>query len=220
MATLLSFNPNDYINMKRQFLTLTLITASLLGAGQFQPAQAQDVKLGLIDFARMQRQFYRTDSERKQFEDKRTEERNKVEERKAKLKELIQAQQDAQKQLSDPTLSEDKKKSTMDAAMERQGQITSAQREILELETRLNKELADSANEIQRSLTKEIYDVIGKVAESKGLDVVLNRTFGINGVPTVAYSRASEGVPDFTDEVIAELNKNAPAGWTPPAESE
>ncbi len=206
--------------MKSRFLTVTLTAATLFGAGQFQQAQAQDVKMGLIDFARMQRQFYRTDSEREQFEAQRTEERNKVEERKAKLKELIQQQQTAQKELGDATLSEAKKKSIMDEAMERQGQITSAQREILELETRLNKELADKANEIQRSLTKEIYEVIGKVAESKGLDVVFNRTFGINGVPTVAFSKASDALPDFTDEVVAELNKGAPAGWKPPADTE
>ncbi len=206
--------------MKSRFIIATLAATTLIAGGQLQFAQAQDVKMGLVDFARMQRQFYRTDSERQNFEKKRTEERAKVEERKAALKGLIQEQQAAQKKLSDPTLSEGAKKKIMDDAMERQGKITSVQRETLELETRLNKELAEKANEIQRSLTKEIYDVIGKVAEAKKLDVVFNRTFGINGVPTVAYSRASENLPDFTDDVIAELNKNAPAGWKPPADPE
>ena len=58
--------------------------------------------------------------------------------------------------------------------------------------------------------------MIGTIAEGKKMNIVFNRTFGINGVPTVAYAN-DEILSDFTDEVITELNKTAPAGWKPPA---
>jgi len=197
--------------MKKRFLTW----ASLLVVAAFATPATAEVKIGLIDFARLQREFYKTDQERKKFEEKRSEAREKVEERRNKLKELLQEQQAAEKSLKDPTLSEDKKKEVLESARERVGKITSLQKEAIELETRTNAELAKMANEIQRNLTKEIYDTIGMIAQGKGLDLVFNRTFGINGVPTLAYS-STENLEDFTDEVASKLNENAPEGWTPP----
>lgn len=177
-------------------------------------AQAEDLKVGLIDFARIQKEYYRTEKERSQFEADRAEKLKLIEERKASLKDLIQKQQAAQKKLGDPTLSNDNKEGILAEGKERAGQIMSLERETVETESQMQKELADSANAIQRSLTKEIYDVIGEIAEAKDMDFVLNRTFGINGVPTVAYS-SEKRIPDFSDEVIAQLNENAPEGWTP-----
>jgi len=197
--------------MKKRFLTW----ASLLVVAAFATPATAEVKIGLIDFARLQREFYKTDQERKKFEEKRSEAREKVEERRNKLKELLQEQQAAEKSLKDPTLSEDKKKEVLESARERVGKITSLQKEAIELETRTNAELAKMANEIQRNLTKEIYDTIGMIAQGKGLDLVFNRTFGINGVPTLASS-STENLEDFTDEVASKLNENAPEGWTPP----
>lgn len=199
--------------MNRRLLTwINLAALAALAA----PAANAQAKIGLVDFARLQREFFKTDQERKSFEGKRKEAVDKVGERRQKLKELIEEQQAAEKSLKDPTLSEENKKKVLEAARERVGKITSLQKESIELDSRANAELATLANEIQRNLTKEIYDTIGTIAAKKGLDLVFNRTFGINGVPTLAYS-STQNLEDFTDEVAKELNKGAPAGWKPPA---
>lgn len=194
---------------------LTWINVAALAALAAPAANAQ-AKIGLIDFARLQREFFKTDVERKNFEAKRKEAVDKVNERREKLKQLLEEQQGAEKSLKDPTLSEDNKKKVLEAARERVGKITSLQKESIELDSRANAELASLANEIQRKLTKEIYETIGAIAAEKGLDLVFNRTFGINGVPTLAYS-SEKNLQDFTDEVAKKLNKEAPAGWKPPA---
>lgn len=198
--------------MNRQFLPLFFLTAFLVPSGALQ---AEDLKVGLVDFARIQQEYWRTDDERVRFETERDERMKQVEERKAQIKELIQSQQDAQKKVQDPTLSKEMKDKIMKEGLERRGQIGSLDREILEMEAAIQKDLAVKANTIQRSLTKEIYDVIGEVAEEMDLDFALNRTFGINGVPTVAYS-STKRLEDFSDKVIERLNANAPEGWTPP----
>lgn len=198
--------------MKRRLLTwINLVALTALMA----PAAQAQVKIGLVDFARLQREFFKTDVERKNFEAKRKDAIGKVNERREKLKEMLEEQAGAEKSLKDPTLSEDNKKKVLEAARERVGKITSLQKESIELDSRANAELATLANEIQRNLTREIYETIGTIAAEKGLDLVFNRTFGINGVPTLAYS-STKNLEDFTDEVAKKLNKDAPAGWTPP----
>jgi len=203
--------------MNFRLLTTCIATAAALGAGELH-AQSP-AKIGLVDFARLQREFFRTDLERKSFQAKRDEERGKVEERRKTFKTLLEAQGEAQKKLKDPTLSEDAKKKVVEEANERHGKVLSLQQEILELEGKVNAELAAKANEVQKSLTEEIYNTIGEVAKAQTFDVVLNRTFGINGVPTVAYS-STEHLADITEEVSKKLNSKAPAGWTPPKEGD
>jgi Skp family chaperone for outer membrane proteins len=203
--------------MNFRLLTTCIATAAVLGSGQLHAQQP--AKIGLVDFARLQREFFRTDLERKSFQAKRQEDLVKVEERRKKFKDLLQAQGDAQKKLKDPTLSEDKKKEVVTEATERQGQLQSLQQELMELESTINAELSKKANEVQQSLTGEIYKTVGEVAEAQGYDVVLNRTFGINGVPTVAFS-STKNLVDLTEEVSKKLNAKAPAGWSPPKDGE
>lgn len=203
--------------MNLRLLITCLATAATLGSGQLQAQQP--AKIGLVDFARLQREFYRSDLERKSFKAKQDEERTKVEGRRKQFKEIVDAQIEAEKKLKDPTLSDDAKKKVAEEYTERQGQLQSLQKELIELEAKINAELATKANEVQKSLTEEIYNTVGEVAEAQGFDVILNRTFGINGVPTVAYS-SSKNLTDITEEVSKKLNAKAPAGWTPPKEGE
>ncbi|MFT5467728.1 MAG: Skp family chaperone for outer membrane protein [Verrucomicrobiales bacterium] len=197
--------------MKRLFLSLFCLTALLFPGGAMQ---AEDLKVGLVDFARIQQEYWRTDDERTRFETERDAKMKMVEERRAQMDALIQVHQTAHKKIQDPTLSQDMKNKIGTEGLERRKQIASLDREIAEMESGVQKDLATKANTIQRSLTKEIYDVIGEVAEAMELDFALNRTFGINGVPTVAYS-STKRLPDFSDEVIVKLNANAPPDWKP-----
>ena len=61
--------------MKNKFLLIPCLASALLFTGQ--TVNAQDAT-GLIDFARIQREYYRTDVERKKFEADRVEKRAEV----------------------------------------------------------------------------------------------------------------------------------------------
>ncbi len=178
---------------------------------------AQEAKIGLVDFNRCQKGFYRKEEVREEFEAKQEEERKKVEERAKKGEELDGAIRKAIEDAKDPTISPAKREELETQFQELQGQMLALRKEIAEISTQANADLAKTANDVQRDLTKEIYDVIGEIAAAAGYDVVLNRTFGINGVPTVAFS-STANLKDITDEVLAKLNADAPAGWKPPTE--
>lgn len=180
-------------------------------------AQAQELKVGVVDFSKIQRHYYRTVAERKLLEEKRDAELKKLEEPVAEAKKLLDEQKTAQEALQDPTLSDDKKKDIVKAAEKRAGEIMILQRKTAELQNVANTSLAQEANSAQSTLNQEIYDAITKTAETKGLDLIHNKTFGLNGIPTVAYASASK-LTDITDDVIGILNKNAPAGFSPGAD--
>ena len=186
--------------------TMLLVAVSLTAE---QSLTAQELKIGVIDFARIQREYFRTDLERKKFEANRSERLQAVEGMKARIRDLTELQRAAQEKLQDPSESEDAKKLIMTEAQERAGMITSLQREALIKENESNEALANEANAVQKALTGEINEAISSVAKEAGFAFVLNRTFGINGIPPVPYVD-EEQTQDFTDEVIAALNANAP----------
>jgi len=187
-----------------------LITPALIGL-----AGAQELKVGVVDYAKIQRHYYRTEVERKALEQRRDEEEKKLEGQVAEARKLLDEQQAAQKSFQDPTLSDDKKKALLQDAESRAQKINELQRKVLDLQNAANSELSQEANRAQLALHQEIYEAINKVAETKAIDLVHNRTFGVNGVPTIAFANTKKMV-DLTDDIIGELNKNAPAGFAAP----
>ncbi|MBU6302886.1 MAG: OmpH family outer membrane protein [Verrucomicrobia bacterium] len=191
--------------------------ALLFCAGLTGFASAQELKVGVVDYGRIQRHYYRTEVERKALEVRRETEEKKLEGEVSQARKLLEEQQAAQKTLQDPTLSEDKKKAILQDAERRAQQINDLQRKVLDIQNAANSELSQEANRAQLALHQEIYEAINKVAEAKQIDLVHNRTFGVNGVPSVAYANTKKMV-DLTDDVVGELNKNAPPDFAAPGD--
>jgi Skp family chaperone for outer membrane proteins len=198
-----------------------LVSLLVLALAFSAPVRAADLQPGTVDFAKVQRHYYRTEHERKALEARSAEEAKKLEEPVAKARSeaesLLKEQQDAQKQLDDPTRSEEKKKQIFAAAQERAAKINDLQRQVIELQAGARDLIARELNEASTALLQEIQDAIRMVAEEKGVDFVMNRSFGVNGIPTFPFVSA-KNVVDLTDDVIGKLNKNAPADWKPGAE--
>lgn len=187
------------------------------------PVQSAELVAGMVDFPKIQRHYYRTAMEQKAITEKREEETKKLEEtvtsNKAKVEELLKAQQEAQKLLQDPTLSDAKKQETLAAAQKRAGEITEFQTKVQQQQLAARNTLIQQADQANISLLKEINDAIRVVAEKNSVDFVMNRSFGVRGIPTFPYTSA-KNILDLTDEVIAKLNQSAPEGWAPEKEGE
>lgn len=188
---------------KNYILALTTLLASLASAA------AADYSIGLIDFAEIQERYHRTISERNEFDAEKAKVLERIEKKRTEVTAMLAEHMEDQKSLQDPTLSDERKGKITQAATERAQMIMAMQKEIREDEANANRNLSKVAKRVQGEITSEIYDKIGELAEQKGFDLVLNRTFGINGVPTLAYSK-TDNVEDYTDEVVAALNADAP----------
>lgn len=178
-------------------------------------ASAADLSLGVMDFAKCQRHYYKTSTARSMFSKLRDEKTTQLNEQKDRLKQLMTDQQAASKRQEQGELSAGDLK---DAQL-RAGEITSLQREVMENQTKGEQELKDEANRIQTELTSEIHQAASRIGKSLGFDLLINVTFGINGVPTAIPCSVPEE-NDVTDRVIKELNRYAPEGWSPPTSDE
>ncbi|MEM7011339.1 MAG: OmpH family outer membrane protein [Verrucomicrobiota bacterium] len=186
-------------------------------------SQAEELIGGMVDFPKIQRHYYRTAMEQKAITEKREEAATKLEEtlneNRAKIEELLKAQQDAQKQLDDPTLSAAKKEETLKAAQDRAAEINKFQTEVQQQQLESRNALIQQADSANVALLNEINDAIRTVAEKNSVDFVMNQKFGLSGIPTFPYVSARK-ILDLTDEVIAKLNQSAPEGWVPGQEDE
>lgn len=202
--------------MNRRLLTWI----NLLGVASLASSAAHaEVKIAMVDFNRAMQEFYRYETELKNIQDRDKEAKGKLEERFTKGKELKGQLDEQEKKIKDPTLSADKKDGARKEAGEIVAKLSSLQKEAIELQAKESAEIGKLAQQTQISVTKEIWEMIGKIAEEKGLDLVFNRSFGMYGVPaSLAYS-STKNLEDFTDELVKRLNKGAPAGWKPSVKS-
>lgn len=201
--------------MKKHLVKATVL--AILFAGLVPVSHAQELKFGVVDFTKCQKHHYKTYEKQDEFKQMQQKETAPSEGQRTRLKDLVKQQQQAQKDLQDPMFSDDHKKKVLQDAQLRQGEVVALQRELMEKEGVLQKKFEAMAGGIQKELTAEIRRVIDEVAKEKGLHLVFNNSFGINGVPTIPHTDTSV-VEDITDEVIARLNSTAPEGFTVPVD--
>jgi len=183
---------------------------------QFNPVSAQEIKVGYVDIATIQKGYYRTYRVREEFETLQSQRRQEVEELEGKANVLFAEQERAKQQLSDPIIAEDARRQLIKSAQERVVKLNSLQRQLSELQEKSTEELAKKAKEAQETIAQDIQEIIAEVAAGKDLDFVLNRSFGVNNVPTMPYS-STKRIEDISEQVILQLNirVNAPKDWTP-----
>lgn len=82
---------------------------------------------------------------------------------------------------------------------------------------RRGKQLEEQSRRMRRGLVGEIRDVVRGMARDRGLEAVIDSSgSSLNGVETVLYV---DPRLEITDDVIALLNKGAPANLPPPLKS-
>ncbi len=175
-----------------------------------------DIKVGLVDLRKAFAEYYKSKEASTTLQSHVSEAKEQINERFAKYKALMDEIQKLDKERTDPVLSADAR-NKKDADFRNKAQeLRSLEQDINEFKGRRQAQI----DEEQRQQAKGIYDEIVKVVNDKaalaGFDLVLDKSnVGIGGVPFLVYSKTG-AVVDFTNEVIVELNKDAPAAGTVP----
>ena len=180
-----------------------LSTLALLVAG----ARAQDFsKIAVIDYNTILKEYYKAKDSQKQMEDLAANYQKERNERDAGLKTLVDSINALQKDLQDPALSNAKKKekeSQLKAKGE-EGQVK--QREMMAFAQTASKILDDKRQRLTQELTEDVNKALAQVAKNK-----YNMVFVKPQIPTPGALIFSEGMDDVTQQVLAILNKDAPA---------
>ncbi len=172
-------------------------------------ASAADIKFGVVDVARAFQEFYKTKDATAVMKGNRDKVAQDMNERYAAYKTKVADVQTAQKKGQDPILTpEGRAKAQADFNVLLK-EVRSMEQEISEFQQRRSMQLRQEEMDLQKGIYQEIAEVVQKKAKADNYDFVFDKSgAGINSVPILLHHK---GATDFTDEVVVELNKNAPA---------
>ena len=186
---------------------ITLIAAILFfGGTAFARAQ---VKCGTVDMNRVFSEYYKTKDAQAKYADAEKAANDdlngRVETLKAGMKEISQLNADLEKTgLSKDAVDERKKDLQTKVAAAR-----ALDREIADYRSAKQKSLQDQFLRMRKDIVDDIMRTLSDLVKSKGYDLVFDKSgLSAGAVPIVLYSRDDL---DFSQDVIAALNKTAPA---------
>lgn len=177
----------------------------------FTPAaKAQDFKVGVVDMSRILAEYYKTRDSEKELESRKEGARKEVEEQEAPLKELATKLEALQKSAQDPALSAELRQAKGKQLEEEVQKARQMQQGIIEFARRRESQLLEMFNRRRTDLLNEIKDKVAARSTADGYDLVFDRSArSVRGVPFLLYSKDAR---DFSGEMIAELNADAPKG--------
>ena len=186
---------------------ISLLAAILLfGGAGFAKAE---VKFGTVDMNRVFSEYYKTKDAQSKYTDAEKAANDdlngRVETLKTGMKEISQLNADLQKsELSKDEVDAKKKDLQTKVAAAR-----TLDREIADYRSAKQTNLQDQFLRMRKDIVDDIMKAVTDLVKSKGYDIVFDKSgLSAGAVPIVLYSRDDL---DFSQDVIASLNKTAPA---------
>ncbi len=184
-----------------------ILFAALALAFSLSSAQAQGIKVGVLDMARIFGEYHKTKEAEKNLSSRKEGARKEVADQEAKLKELLEKIDGLQKSINDPELSVEVKSARKKQADKTIQEARALRAELLEFTRRRELQLLEMFNRQRDILLKEIREEVTAHATESGYDLVLDKSArGKQGILFLLYSKDAR---DFSSEMIAKLNAAA-----------
>jgi outer membrane protein len=181
-------------------------------------AHAADLKFAVVDMAKAFTEYYKTKDASARIKGNRDKALSEANERYAVYKNLLSETQKASKEAQDPVLSQEARLKAQATVQDKGKELRALEQEISEFQNRRSQQIQQEQMQLQRGLYEEIVSIVREKSKSEGMDFVFDKSgISINTVPVLLYYKDAQ---DITDQIIVELNKNAPAPSTKPAEEE
>lgn len=178
-------------------------------------ASAQGMKIGIIDMNRVFAEFYKTKDAEKDVNDQKALAKKELDERNERYRVLIEKYQGLAKQIKDPAITEELRAKLQTEAKEVASEARSLERDKKEFADRRQRMLLTEVDQARKAIIEEIQDLVKDMAKQRNYDIVFDKSgLGTRGIPFLLHSKDAV---DFSDDVLADLNKNAPKA---PADSE
>ena len=171
-------------------------------------AMAADLKFGVVDMVKAFSEFYKTKDASTKMKANKDKAMSEMNERYTAYKTLLAETQKIAKEAQDPILTQDARASAGAKAQEKAKDVRSLEQEINEFQQRRTMQLRQEEMELQKGIYEEIVAVVKDKSKASGYDLVFDKSgVSMSTVPVLLYFKDAV---DFTDEVIVDLNKNAP----------
>jgi len=197
--------------MKIRTLFLTLAVSALAAGGA--SAQSQ-MKIGIVDMKRVFQEYHKTkDAEKKVNEDK-SKAKKDLDQRSAAYQKLVLEWENASKIVNDKLVNAELKQQKQQEMQKLTSEIKALEREIDEFRRRREQQLQEQVIRMRKGLLDDISQHVEEKSKRDNYDLVFDKS-GVSpsGVKFLLHSKDAV---DFSNEVLAELNKNAPKDTSPP----
>ena len=194
--------------MKNVSLVSAAIAAALCLSAASPVAAQGSFKIGIIDMKRVFSDYYKTKDAEKSVNDGKEAAKKQLDERNAKYRDLIGKWQESQKLINDPAISEELRAQKKKEAEELSSEAKSLEREMAEFRQRREQQLQEQVTRVRKGILDEIKVLVERKAKDANYDLVFDKSgMGVNGVPFLLFSKDAV---DFSQEIVGELNKDAP----------
>jgi outer membrane protein len=191
----------------KKLLFITLVFAIALPVAAF--AQGT-LKVGTVDMARAFKEYVKTKDAEARINEAKDAAKKELDERMDTYKKALDEINKLNQQLEAPALAADAKTQKAKERDDKIANIKNLEREITQFRQTREKQLQDQMIRMREGIVKDITDVVMEKVKSNSMDLVFDKSgLSANLVPIVMYSRDSA---DFTNDVIAVLNKPGRAG--------
>ncbi|MBX7209050.1 MAG: OmpH family outer membrane protein [Verrucomicrobiaceae bacterium] len=179
-----------------------------LVSSAFCAAHAADLKFGVVDMQKAFAEFHKTKDASGKFKDNVDKAQREVNERWSVYKNLLGEIQKLQKETQDPIVNNETKAKKGAELQDKAKELRALEQEIGEFQNRRQGQLKQEDLQIRKGLYDEIITVVKDKAKADGYDFVFDKSgISLTTVPVLLYYKDAV---DFTDQVIVELNKDAP----------
>jgi outer membrane protein len=187
----------------KKFLLLAVTASLAFPVAGF----AQGVKVGTVDMNRAFKEYSKTKDAEKKINEARDAAKKEYDDRAEAYKKALDEINKLNQQLDAPALSADAKSTKAKERDEKIANIKNMEREINEFRQTRERQLQEQMKRMLEGLVKEITDIVMERVKTNGMDFVFDKSgASMSGVPILIYSKDSA---DFTNDVIAALNKGA-----------
>ena len=185
-------------------LIAVFATLSMLGT-----SSAQSLKVGIVDMTRVFAEYYKTKDAEKKVNDGKAIAKKELDERNARYKQLIEKYQELVGAIKDPGISEELRAQKQKEAQDIAAEARSLEREKKEFAERRQRQLLEQVDRMRKAILEEIKELVETMSKEGNYDLVFDKSgLGTRGIPFLLHSKDAV---DFSNDVIATLNANAPA---------
>ncbi len=185
-----------------------LIFASLITLLSIAHVGAQDLKFATVDMKRLLKDYYRTEVAQQELNEKQALLTKANNEKQKQIQELEEEINTLRKQFEDPSLNEAKKREIYEQLQLKQQEGIAMSRSLKEYLDRKRRQVQEEMQRQMRGILEEITKLLEEKAKAEDYDYVFDKSGNsTTQVPVLLYAKDAA---DMTEELLKELNKDAP----------
>jgi outer membrane protein len=167
------------------------------------------MKVGIVDMNKVFTSYYKTKDAEARLNDARAQAKTDLDGRLETLKSNMEAINKLEADAKKPELTPDKQQAAIRTRDEKINEVRNLDREIGEFRQTRERQLQEQFMRMRGDIVQDIMKIVDAKVKAEGFELVFDKSGqGISQVPVVLFSAPSM---DFSDSLITELNKNAPA---------